>query len=142
MMTAPCVLIVHDARAAREAIARALPPGFGCEVALKPDEVGEKMRVAAPDVVVLELRSAGSDRFAELTRIRSEHPAVPVVLAAARGGIGDAVEAIKRGASNYLVEPWDEADLRAAIEGAVAARRGPRPASQRKMELVGSGPAM
>jgi two-component system response regulator GlrR len=62
----------------------------------------------------------GLDVTEELLRI---HPGLPVIILTAHGSIPNAVEAMQRGAFGYLTKPFDDKDLKASIEKALAQQR-------------------
>ncbi len=63
------------------------------------------------DVIVLDLRMPGMDGLELLDWMTSEGPSLPVVMMSAYGDVGDAVNAMKTGASDYLVKPFDPEEL-------------------------------
>ncbi len=63
------------------------------------------------DGVVLDLRMPGMDGLTLLRWLRSEGRQIPVVMISAYGDIEDAVTAIKEGAGDYLVKPFDPTEL-------------------------------
>ena len=64
-------------------------------------EAGEQK----PDLVLLDLQMPGMDGFAVLDRMREKFPDLPVVIMTAYGSIERAVEALKRGAYDFLPKP-------------------------------------
>src|SRR5258708_809013 len=116
----PRVLIV-DEDPARDAFAQMLPHDrYVCEVASSAAHALRTLDQLTFDIVIVEVRLDG---FALLGRLRSERPNLPVILLSATGRVQEAVDAIKGGAFHYLTKPCDEADLRTAVDAAVAARR-------------------
>lgn len=77
------------------------------------------------DAVALDLRMPGMDGLEVLEWMMNEGPSVPVVMMSAFGDVGDAVNAMKAGASDYLVKPFDPDELIIRIRRAAAAA-GPR----------------
>ena len=76
-----------------------------------------------PDVVVLDLQlpdGSGMDVFEEIHRAA---PKLPVIFITAHGTTQTAIEAMKRGAFDYLVKPLDFEQLRALLHRAFAAGR-------------------
>jgi DNA-binding NtrC family response regulator len=74
------------------------------------------------DAVLTDLkmpRMNGLELLAEATR---QHPGIPVVLLTAFGTVGSAVEALKKGAFDYLTKPFDPEELRQVLEKAVRTR--------------------
>src|SRR6266851_3246420 len=87
------------------------------------------------DVVLIDLNYArdttsGSEGLDLLSRIRVVDPTLPVVVMTAWGSVDLAVEAMRRGARDFIQKPWDNARLLAVlgtqVELAEALRRGQR----------------
>jgi len=71
-----------------------------------------------PGVVLLDMRMPGMDGMEALAAITGCAPGLPVVMLTAYGTVGSAVEAMKRGAYDYLTKPADNDELRAVLERA------------------------
>src|ERR1700677_5134261 len=99
--------------------------GHACELA--PDAVTalEIVERQAFDVVISDVRMAGMDGLELLDRVKRSHPALPFILITAAGAIDQAVDAIKRGAFEYVVKPCDADDLRRIVTGALEGRKPP-----------------
>lgn len=99
-----------------------------------------------PDVVLLDLnftpgRTDGAEGLAVLDLLRRQ-PRPPAVIAlTAYADVPLAVEALKRGAGDFLTKPWDNARLLAAVDGALARRAGAG-AGGAQSGLMGESPAM
>ena len=99
-----------------------------------------------PDVVLLDLnftlgRTDGAEGLAVLDLLRRQ-PRPPAVIAlTAYAGVPLAVEALKRGADDFITKPWENARLAAAVDGALA-RRGAAPATAPRSNLMGESAAM
>src|SRR3972149_3177256 len=81
------------------------------------------------DVLITDIRMPRMDGLALFRHARERHPDVPVILITAYGTIGDAVQAIRSGAFDYISKPFDEAELLRVVGNAVrtsvaAAREG------------------
>ncbi|MDL2317281.1 sigma-54 dependent transcriptional regulator [Desulfovibrio sp. OttesenSCG-928-A18] len=63
------------------------------------------------NVVLVDMRMPGMDGQATLTRLHTINPSLPVILLTAYGTVGTAVEAMKRGAFDYLTKPADNDEL-------------------------------
>lgn len=74
------------------------------------------------DAVVADLRMPGLDGLGLLKWIRQEGFRVPVIMISAHGEINDAVTALKEGADDYLVKPFDPEELLIKIKGLVKAQ--------------------
>jgi len=67
------------------------------------------------DVVVTDVKMPGEDGLELLGRLKTLEPDLPVVMLTAHGTIGSAVEAMKRGAVDYLTKPFTREQLRVAL---------------------------
>jgi NtrC-family two-component system response regulator AlgB len=63
------------------------------------------------DAVLLDLNLGAEDGLAVLSRISETHPRVPVVMVTAAGSVKTAVEAMRRGAADYLEKPFTREHL-------------------------------
>ena len=84
---------------------------------LKAIEVLERDR---PDLVVTDLRMPGMDGLAFLERIKERHPEIAVILLTGFATVDSAVEAMKKGASDYLPKPFSPDELLIRIDKALA----------------------
>jgi DNA-binding NtrC family response regulator len=98
------------------------------------------------DVVVTDLQMPELDGLGLLDAIGSRFSDVPVILLTAHGSVPLAVDAMKRGASDFLLKPFDQSEMLFVIGKALArskraADRSP-PIAFADFDLVGSSPAM
>jgi two-component system response regulator FlrC len=106
------VLIVEDDAELREALADTLElAGCRVEAAAGAQEALALLGRTPADVVVSDVNMDGMDGHELLRRIRALHPQVPVVLITAFGSIERSVLAMREGASDYLVKPFQPAQL-------------------------------
>src|SRR2546423_4251707 len=88
-------------------------------------------RLADVDVVITDLRMPGADGMEVLRTASRNYPHVPVIMITAYGSVGQAVEAIKAGAFDYIEKPFEQDSIRVivdkAIGQAVANKLAPRP---------------
>lgn len=73
-----------------------------------------------PDVIVLDVRLPGMDGIAAIAGFRERIGAVPIIVVTAYGELDTAVDAIRNGAFEYLVKPFDLALAQRTIERAIA----------------------
>src|SRR5690242_2252842 len=110
-------------------------------------------RLADVDVVITDLRMPGADGMDVLRTAAKNHPHVPVIMITAYGSVGQAVEAIKAGAFDYIEKPFEQDSIRAIVDKAIgqaaANRTAPRPAlyaqdleARGRFGLVGQSPEM
>src|ERR1700733_9754811 len=87
-------------------------------------------RLAEVDVVITDLRMPGADGMEVLRTASRSFPQVPVIMITAYGSVGQAVEAIKAGAFDYIEKPFEQDSIRATVEKAIgqaaANRMAPR----------------
>ncbi len=101
-----------------------------------------------PDVVVLDVRLPGIDGITAMRRFHEQIGPLPIIIITAFGDLPTAIEAMRRGAFEYLVKPFELAAAQHAIERAIEprpasanSRRAP-PAATAQPTLVGASPAM
>jgi len=146
------ILVVDDEPAMREVLEMRLQE-WGFDVVLA--ENGEAARGAAaserPDLVISDVVMPELTGLELLEVLKAGDPARPVILATAYGTIDEAVEAMKRGARDFLTKPLDYDKLRAIlgeVEEEIAARRKARELASTLDrgaglgQLVGTSPAM
>ncbi|WP_263359933.1 response regulator transcription factor [Acidicapsa ligni] len=75
------------------------------------------------DCLISDISMPGIGGLELLQRMRSEHPAIPVIMITARGRRFDEEPFIKAGAQAILHKPFDCAELLHAVTNALAARR-------------------
>jgi DNA-binding NtrC family response regulator len=93
-----------------------------------PDELLSYIQSEHPDVILLDLnfeRAAtnGREGLDYLARVMEQDPDAAVVIITAHGAVSVAVEAIKRGASDFVAKPWSNERLLATVRSAAALRR-------------------
>ena len=75
------------------------------------------------DLALVDLKLAGEDGIALMEQLHQLHADLPVIILTAHGSIGSAVEAMKKGAANYLTKPFDHQELLLQINSALEKRR-------------------
>lgn len=78
------------------------------------------------DVALVDLRMDPMDGMTLMEAVRQRQPRLPVLIMTAHGTIETAVEAVRRGAFDYLTKPFVRDELRAKISRALATRRWAR----------------
>jgi DNA-binding NtrC family response regulator len=145
------LLVVDDDRDMREALGGLFSgDGHACEVAPDAAAALELVDARTFDVVICDVIMDGMGGLELLDRLRRTHPALPFIVITGKGDVGQAVDAIKRGAFEYVTKPCHVDRLRRAVAAALEGRRrpseslrvAPPPANVGHLKLVGSGPAM
>src|ERR1041385_887084 len=91
----------------------------GHEVVQAASGVEAIERLADVDVVITDLRMPGADGMEVLRTAAKSFPQVPVIMITAYGSVGEAVEAIKAGAFDYIEKPFEQDSIRIIIEKAI-----------------------
>jgi DNA-binding NtrC family response regulator len=141
------ILILDDDADVAYAAQLLLRRRYGTVVMLgDPARLEALLADAVPDVVLLDLnftpgRIDGAEGLAVLDRLRSLPRAPAVIALTAYADVPLAVEALKRGACDFITKPWDNARLVAAIDSALA-RRSAASAPAAVSPLMGESAAM
>ena len=132
----PRVLIADDQSDVLEALRLLLKgEGFQLETASSPAGVLAAIEAREFDVALIDLNytrdtTSGEEGLNLLSRIQGIDPTLPVVVMTAWGSVEVAVEAMRRGARDFIQKPWDNARLlaivRTQIELSQALRKGQR----------------
>ncbi len=107
------ILVVDDEVQVREMLRRNLTQmgGFPVDVASNGVEALEKIEKDIFDLVLTDLRMPEMDGIELLKSIKANRPDILVIIMTAYGSIETAVEAIKKGADDYITKPIDFNDL-------------------------------
>jgi DNA-binding NtrC family response regulator len=76
-------------------------------------------KIADVDVVITDLRMPGADGMEVLRTASRLHPHTPVIMITAYGSVGQAVEAIKAGAFDYIEKPFEQEAIRLIVDKAI-----------------------
>jgi serine phosphatase RsbU (regulator of sigma subunit)/FixJ family two-component response regulator/anti-sigma regulatory factor (Ser/Thr protein kinase) len=122
-MPAPEILIVDDDRALLDALSETLRlrmPDVAVDVAESGPLALDRIKVADYDAIVADIRMPGMDGLALVGEIRVLRPDTPTLLITGHGEHDLAIEAVRRGAYDYILKPIDReyfvASLRRAIK--------------------------
>lgn len=111
-MNDPRVLVVEDDACLREALCETLDlAGIAAAGAGDGEQALQLIERSGFALVVSDVQMAPMDGRTLLHRIREQHPDLPVVMMTAYGTIQQAVDAMREGASDYLVKPFEAAVL-------------------------------
>jgi NtrC-family two-component system response regulator AlgB len=113
------VLIVDDERNIRKTLSIVLQ-GLGCAVTEtgSADAAVEALERSPFDLAFVDLRLGSDDGLALLPRLLAGRPGLEVVMITAYAAVDTAVEAIRRGAKDYVPKPFTPAQIRRAVEQA------------------------
>lgn len=112
-----------------------------------PQQLAQFIKSRSPDAILLDLNfergaTDGSEGLDYLAQIMAEDPDAAVVIITAHSAVSVAVEAIKRGASDFVAKPWSNERLAATVRSAAALRQTRLEARQerdRSAELAPKG---
>ncbi len=159
MNDAPLILVADDQRDVLEAVRLLLKAeGMASELVTSPEAALAALSQRDFDVVLMDLNytrdtTSGAEGLSLLARIQAVDPRLPVVVMTAWASVEVAVEAMRRGARDFVEKPWENARLatilRTQVELARALRRGERLEAENQLlrgeeapPLVAHAPAM
>jgi two-component system response regulator RegA len=111
------------------------------ETILTVENLDEVLASITFDAVLLDMNFLSSERSGKaglnaLARIQAFDPSLAVVLMTAYGGVALAVEALKRGAVDFVLKPWRNDKLGAAVAAAVSITRKRREAETLDLDAL------
>ncbi|MDR0422117.1 MAG: sigma-54 dependent transcriptional regulator [Proteiniphilum sp.] len=119
------IIVVDDNRNVLSALRILLSDHFE-EVTLlsSPNALPAALREKNPDVILLDMNysagiNSGNEGLYWLTEVKKTNPDLPAILFTAYADIDLAVTALKEGASDFVVKPWDNARLLATLQSAL-----------------------
>ncbi|MDR0541542.1 MAG: sigma-54 dependent transcriptional regulator [Dysgonamonadaceae bacterium] len=122
------ILVVDDNKNVLTAL-RILLERYFARVTLlsSPHQLPAVLRTQAPDIVLLDMNfsagvNSGNEGLYWLSEIKKYDTELPVVLFTAYADIDLAVKALKQGAGDFVVKPWDNAKLIATLQAAYSLR--------------------
>ena len=102
------ILIIDDEKAIRKTLSEILSyEGYKIEEASDGEEGLKKFKEKNFDVVLCDIKMPKIDGLEFLERAREAHPDIPVIMISGHGNIDTAVEAVKKGAFDYISKPPD-----------------------------------
>src|SRR5258708_4063617 len=127
--TVPHILVVDDDKEVRYSLNRVLSSqSYQVSEAPSGEEGVAAVKRSPPDVVLLDNRMTGMTGLETLQHIRAANPRQLVILMTAFGTAQTAIEAMKFGAFDYVVKPFDPPKLLALVESALRTQADIRPA--------------
>jgi two-component system response regulator RegA len=134
----PSLLLVDDDRTLCEVLVRALEArGFAVSVAHAVDGALQAIEREAPEYAVVDLKLPDQSGLKLVSRLKDADPHTRIVVLTGHGSIPTAIEAIKLGATYYLVKPTDADTIVAAFSresGDDSAPLEDRPVSIERLE--------
>jgi two-component system response regulator FlrC len=120
------VLLVEDDPSLREALGETLElAGHDYHAVGSAEEALLAAAQASFSLVVSDVNMPGMDGHQLLSQLRSRYPQLPVLLMTAHGAVDRAVEAMRQGAADYLVKPFEPKALLCLVARHALGRLGP-----------------
>ena len=108
MSTANRVWVADDEKSIRWVLDKALSKeGISVTCFESAEALLTEIDSGQPDVVVSDIRMGGMDGLALLSRLREQHPDVPVIVMTAHSDLDSAVASIQGGAFEYIPKPFE-----------------------------------
>jgi CheY-like chemotaxis protein len=122
------VLVVDDSAVDRRFVGGILSRDgrFKVEFAEDGSQALSRMREARPDVIVTDLQMPNRNGLELVAAVRMHHPGVPIILMTGHGSEDLAVEALHRGAANYVPKPQLGERLLESVDEALSLARTDR----------------
>lgn len=155
------VLIVDDNKSVLTSLELLLENEFSTiRTATSPNQISSLLTATAIDIVILDMNfttgiNNGNEGLYWLTQIHRIRPSLPVIMLTAYGDIELAVKALKQGATDFLLKPWDNKVLVQKVKEAYRNNNGKaksasktnrkttEPSNQGKTDMLfGCSPAM
>ncbi|MCI4660243.1 MAG: sigma-54 dependent transcriptional regulator [Neomegalonema sp.] len=138
---APLVLLVDDEEDVRTSIGQALElEGFDTAAFARAERVLERVSGQFAGVIVSDIRMPKFDGMALLDAVRAIDPDIPVILITGHGDVPLAVEAMRRGAYDFLEKPFATARLIESVSRAARLRRMALENRSMRAELADADP--
>ncbi len=115
------ILVVDDNKSILSALEILLTPEFGEVTAIaSPNQITSELRKKDYNLVILDMNfsagvNTGNEGIYWLEKIRNTNPDISVVMITAYGDIDTAVRALKAGAADFVLKPWDNEKLLATV---------------------------
>lgn len=124
MNTQSRILLIEDDASLASALASVLAAeGYLVDRARRGDEGCERAAKGNFDIIITDLRLPGLGGIEVIRRIHMAHADTPILLMTAHGTTETAIEAMKEGAFDYLLKPFEMEELLATTARALASRR-------------------
>ncbi|MBI4687748.1 MAG: sigma-54-dependent Fis family transcriptional regulator [Nitrospirae bacterium] len=143
------ILVVDDERGVCHSFKKVLgKQGYDVVTASSGEEALEKVKVASPALVIMDVMMPGMDGLEALKKLKAEYPSLPVVMMTAYSTSDRAITAMKYGAYDYLSKPFDNSQMISLVEKALSAGKMSVPVTieltenERAERIIGKSPAM
>lgn len=121
-MNRPTVLVVDDELGPREAFRMILKEKYNVMTASSGPLALQFLSSEPVDVVILDIKMLGMDGIEVLKEIKSRKPDVEVIMVTAYASLETAKEAMRHGAMDYLIKPFDKKEVEEVVQRGVTRR--------------------
>src|SRR5580658_2427429 len=130
------ILIIDDEAGIRDSLETLLTlEGFSVDLAADGSVGMDLLTRHSYDLLLLDLSLPRESGLDLLPRIKSLAPELPIIMITAYGTVGNVVDAIRAGASNFIQKPWDNEKLLADIRTAIGRQKAETEVVQLKRTL-------
>lgn len=136
-----CILIVDDEKAIRDLLLNELfYRGYQCTAVDSGDKALGKLASQAFDLALLDIRLPGMSGMTVLSEIWQNYRSIATIMITAVDDINTAVQAIKHGAADYIVKPFDLDRVSSSVAAALlTAREQTTTRSAAEIEAIAAG---
>ena len=118
------ILVVDDEKLIRWSLRKNLSTaGYEVTEAEDGNQALDLVQEEGADLMLLDIRMPGKDGIKVLEHVAEHNPEIPVILMTAFSSVEGAVEAMKRGAFDYLVKPFNHDEVLMVVRKALATTR-------------------
>jgi DNA-binding response OmpR family regulator len=126
------ILVTDDDAGVREALSEVLrAEGFQVDTASSGEVALEIMANQSYDLALLDLRMSGLSGIEVMREISRYHPETRVIILTGHGSLDTAIEAIRAGAQDYILKPYDIESILSSIAGVLSEKE-----SQTRKEIL------
>ncbi len=146
------VLIVDDEKGMRDFLTIMLKKeGYAVATSESADKAAEQIAKGDLDLVISDISMPGRSGLEVLKQTKAANPETPVIMITAYASTESAIEALKLGAYDYIIKPFDVEEMKTVVRNALEKRRleNENRVLKRELkeklrfdELVGDGPRM
>ncbi|BCB95736.1 sigma-54-dependent Fis family transcriptional regulator [Dissulfurispira thermophila] len=120
----PKILIVDDEPDICKALAFLLKrEGYSTTTANSGEDAIEKLKAEGFDIVITDIKMGKVDGMAVLEKAKELHPDIAVIMMTAFASIESAVDAMKRGATDYIVKPFHNEEIKITVKKAIEQKK-------------------
>ena len=119
--------------------------GHDVQIAASVERADKVLNTFVPEVIVLDIRLPGQDGLSAIPGFRQRLPSIPIIVMTAFGDLQTVVDAISRGAFEYLVKPFELPEFLSVVSRAIQtlAKEATGPSQPVEAnQVIGRGPAM